>query len=59
MSKKLLKKLSTIIANPEEKSTAIDPEAEKRLNSLLEDHLDIIAGAHDSIHTSNHHSSIN
>ena len=57
MSKKLLKKLSTIIANPEEKG--LDPAAENRLNAVLEDHLDVIAAAHVSSHGSHHNSSIN
>lgn len=59
MSKKLLKKLSTIIAGSEEKSRALDPAAENRLNAVLEDHLDIIAAAHGSTHGSHHSSQIN
>jgi hypothetical protein len=55
MSKKLLKKLSTIIANTEEKK-ALD--GENRLNPVLEDYLDVIAAAHYSNHGSNHDSQI-
>lgn len=51
MSKKLLKKLSSIIANPE---TSNDLDAENRLNTVLDDHLDVIAAAHTSSHGSNH-----
>jgi len=58
MSKKLLKKLSTIIANPEEKK-AVDATGENRLNPVLEDYLDVIAAAHYSNHGSNHDSRIN
>jgi hypothetical protein len=58
MSKKLLKKLSTIIANPEE-SKELDPAGENYLDNLLEDHLDLIAAAHLSSHGSNHDSRIN
>jgi len=58
MSKKLLKKLSTIIAGSEEKSIDLDAAAEHRLNSVLEDHLDIIAAAHSSSHGSHHSSQI-
>lgn len=53
MSEKLLKKLSSIIANPES-SKDIDPAGENRLNTVLDDHLDVIAAAHTSSHGSNH-----
>jgi hypothetical protein len=53
MSKKLLNKLSSIIANPE-KSNDVDTAGENRLNTVLDDHLDVIAAAHTSSHGSNH-----
>jgi len=52
MSDKLLKKLSSIIANPE--SNDLDAAGENRLNTVLDDHLDVIAAAHVSSHGSNH-----
>ncbi len=57
MSKKLLKKLSTIIGSSEEKSL-LDPSTKDRLNTVLEDHLDVIAAAHGSVHGSHHLSHI-
>jgi hypothetical protein len=59
MSKKLLKKLSSIITNPAETTPAVTPVSEDGLNAVLEDHLDIIAAAHVSTHASHHNSQIN
>ena len=55
MSKKLIKKLSSLIANTETSQDA-DPAGENRLNNVLDDHLDVIAAAHGSSHGSNHSS---
>ena len=54
MSNKLIKKLSSLIANTETKD--VDAADENRLNNVLDDHLDVIAAAHGSSHGSNHSS---
>ena len=54
MSKKLLKKLSTILNRDEATPSAVDGEVEARLNTVLEEHLDIIAAMHQSNHASHH-----
>jgi hypothetical protein len=53
MSKKLLKKLSSVIASPED-TTAPISEVDSRLSTVLEEHLDVIAAAHQSQHSSHH-----
>lgn len=58
MSKKLLKKLSSVIASPED-STASISALENRLSTVLEEHLDVIAAAHTSQHASHHASTPN
>lgn len=59
MSNKVLKKLSSILVQNEDKAASADAPAETRLNTVLEDHLDLIAAAYGNYHGSVHGSQIN
>jgi hypothetical protein len=64
MSKTLLSKLSAILASSDDKAMELDPQAEDRLEAVLEDrrdiiatleeHLDVVAAA--AIHVGGHNS---